>query len=178
MGCEAVRFREESWSIDDYNYNTGEMEPTVTIYPEAPRSERTPVDVAHYPDAVARIYRETIGAYNVGAMILAGAGLRAIVEAICLERQAQGKNLQDKIDALVAAGLLAKPQADLLHEERYIGNSALHEMLPPTKLDVEDGLAIVEGLLTTIYTLPGRAQRLRRKREAKTPPPSAPLGEA
>ena len=35
------------------------------------------------------------------------------------------------------------------HEER--GNSALHEVLPPTTLDIEDGLAIVEG--TTEYDL-------------------------
>ncbi|HSF65816.1 MAG TPA: DUF4145 domain-containing protein [Nitrospiraceae bacterium] len=100
-------------------------------------------------------------------MTWAGGGLRAIVEAICIDREVSGQNLQNKIDDLVTKGLLAKPQADLLHEERYIGNAALHEISPPAKQEIEDGLAIVEGLMTAIYVLPLRAQRLKKKREAQ-----------
>jgi hypothetical protein len=116
---------------------------------------------------VSRIYSETVIAFNAGALTLAGGGLRAIVEAICIEKKVAG-NLRQKIDDLVAKGLLAKPQADLLHEERYIGNAALHEILPPGKQEVEDGLAIVEGLMNTVYVLPLRAARLRKKREQRT----------
>jgi hypothetical protein len=97
---------------------------------------------------VGRIYSETIIAFNAGALILAGGGLRAIVEAICIDRQVSGGDLQKRIDDLVTKRLLAKPQADLLHEERYIGNAALHEIQPPAKQEVEDGLVIVEGLIT------------------------------
>lgn len=171
LGCETVRFRAEEWDTSCWNHGTNEMEPVVTVYPEAVQSQRQQVDVSDYPDAVARISQETIRAFNAGAMILAGGGLRAIVEAICLDRKVSGRNLKEKIDALVASELLAKPQAELLHEERYIGNSALHEILPPTKRDLEDGLAIVEGLLNTIYTLPGHAERLRRRRQNKTQVP-------
>jgi hypothetical protein len=53
------------------------------------------------------------------------------VEAICIDRKVSGQDLQKKIDDLVSKGLLEKPQVDLLHEERYIGNAALHEILPP-----------------------------------------------
>jgi hypothetical protein len=62
------------------------------------------------------------------------------VEAICIDRKVSGQDLQKKIDDLVSKGLLEKPQADLLHEERYIGNAALHEILPPAKQEIEDGL--------------------------------------
>jgi hypothetical protein len=102
---------------------------------------------------------------------MAGGGLRAIVEAICKDRQVTGKNLETKIDELVKQGYLVKAQADLLHEERYIGNSALHEMKTPTKDDLEDGLKIVEGLMNTIYLLPFRAERLKSKRDNPGSPP-------
>jgi len=105
---------------------------------------------------------------GAASLAVEGGGLRAIVEAICLDQSVGGGTLQAKIDDLVGKGLLAKPQAELLHEERYIGNAALHEMLSPSKRDVEDGLAIVEGLMNTIYTLPLRAARLREKREKRT----------
>ena len=87
------------------------------------------------------------------------------MEAICIDRKVSGQDLQKKIDDLVSKGLLEKPQADLLHEERYIGNAALHEILPPAKQEIEDGLVIVEGLMNTIYILPLRAERLREKRQ-------------
>jgi hypothetical protein len=166
-GCEAIRFRYTYWNeAEDYRPESGEIEEHEVLYPEAPKAERKPILMDLFPDSVQRIYEETIKAFNAGALILAGAGLRAIVEAICLERNLKG-NLEDKIDALVSGGLLARTQADLLHEERYIGNAAIHEIKTPAKRDIIDGLGIIEGLLNTIYVLPEHAKRLKAKRESK-----------
>jgi hypothetical protein len=113
------------------------------------------------------MYRETIKAMNADAAVLAGGGLRAIVEAICKHQAVAGKNLQEKIDELVSKGLLAASQAELLHEERYLGNAALHELEPPSQRELELGLQIIEGLLNTIYVLPAVAGELKKKRLAK-----------
>jgi len=166
-GCEHIRFREESWSTMERDPETGEYDPTITVYPEVARSERKAIEIFELPKSVSRIYSETVVAFNAGAPILAGAGLRAIVEAICIDQKVSGRNLQERIDDLVAKGMLAKPQAELLHEERYIGNAALHEILPPSTEELDDGLAIVEGLLSTIFVLPRHAARIRAKREGK-----------
>jgi hypothetical protein len=175
-GCETVRFREVSW--DTFNLDDeGQPLTKVKIFPEVIASERAAVETDDFPDRVSRIYGETVRALNAGALILAGGGLRAIVEAICIDQKVTGGNLQKRIDDLVARGLLARPQAELLHEERYIGNAALHEISPPAKTDIEDGLLIVEGLLNTIYTLPDRAKRLRKKRE-KGPRSTGPAAAA
>jgi len=165
-GCDAVRFRWTSWfaeDIDDY----GKPVPTIRVYPEQAKGRSPQVESRHLPEVVERIYEETIQALNAGATILAGAGLRAIVEAICKDQNVPGKNLQRKIDALESQHLLAEPQAALLHEERYIGNAALHEIAPPAEADLKDGLHIIEGLLNTLYVLPKRAKRLRDARESK-----------
>jgi hypothetical protein len=69
---------------------------------------------------------------------------------------------------------LAKPQTELLHEERYLGNAALHELATPTAEDIEDGLGIVEVLIEAIYILPAKAQRLKKRREAKTTAAAVP----
>ena len=90
------------------------------------------------------------------------------MEAICIDRKVSGQDLQKKIDDLVSKGLLEKPQADLLHEERYIGNAALLEILPPAKQEIEDGLVNSGGAMNTIYILPLRAERLREKRQKRT----------
>jgi hypothetical protein len=169
-GCDQIRFRIESSNSEDIDYRTGEPETKESIYPDATESTRNSIDIFDLPESIGRIYKETVIAFNAGALILAGGGLRAIVEALCHDKNVLGNNLQEKIDNLAAQGFLAKPQADLLHEERYLGNAALHEIVAPSKLDVEDGLAIVETLLTTIYILPDKAERLRLKRSRPSTP--------
>jgi hypothetical protein len=117
------------------------------------------------PADVLKMYAETLAALNSSALTLAGGGLRATVEAICLNQGITNGSLEKKIDSLVHRQLLTSSQAALLHEERYIGNAALHEMTTPPVDDIEDGLQIVEGLINTIYILPEKAKRLKKVRE-------------
>jgi hypothetical protein len=163
-GCNDIRFRIESSNSEDIDYRTEEPEVKESVYPESKESSRSSIETFDLPDSIGRIYKETVIAFNAGALILAGGGLRAIVEALCQDKNVQGGNLQDKIDNLARQGFLASPQADLLHEERYLGNAALHEIVAPSKLDVQDGFDIIDTLLTTIYILPDKAERLREKR--------------
>ena len=111
------------------------------------------------------MYSETLSAFNAGILTLCGGGLRAIVEAICIDQGIISGNLVAKINGLVTAGFMVQTQADFLHEERYIGNNALHELRTPSRQDLDDGLRIIENLLETIYVLPERAQRLKDKRQ-------------
>jgi hypothetical protein len=134
------------------------------VYPESKEGSRSPIETFDLPDSIGRIYRETVIAFNAGALILAGGGLRAIEEALCQDTNVQGDNLQEKIDNLASQGFLATPQAALLYEERYLGNAALHEIVAPSKLDLQDGFDIIDTLLTTIYSLPDKVERLLAKR--------------
>lgn len=166
-GCDEVRFRMESSCSEDQDPDTGENTIREAVYPEIPKGKREPISLIELPSSIARIYKEVVVAFNAGAFILAGGGLRAIVEAICQDKDVPGNNLEQKINQLVEQKLLAAAQADLLHEERYIGNAALHEIVSPSGRDVIDGLEIIETLLSTLYVLPGKAERLRGKREMR-----------
>ncbi len=171
MGCETIRFRQSSYCSEAVDWETGKWEEyDVRLYPDSIHEHHHPEDHSSFPEDVAKMYVETIMCFNAGASTLAGGGLRAIVEAICQHEKVPGKNLKERIDELVAKGYLAKNQADLLHEERYIGNDALHEMKTPSKQDLEDGLKIVEGLMNAIYVLPARAARLKARRATGQPP--------
>lgn len=116
------------------------------------------------PATVWKMYHETLAAFSANIRTLAAGGLRAVVEAICLDKQVPGANLQKKIDELATQGSLTKAEAELLHEERYLGNEALHELSTPSARDIEDGLEIVESLIRTLYILPSKAKRLRARR--------------
>jgi len=167
-GCGTVRFRESTSSEDDYDHHTGKVEERVRTFPVEHGARRDAIHTDHFPDAVERMYSEAVRALNAGAPVLAAGGLRATVEALCKDQQVPGRNLKEQIDSLVSKGLLAKPQADLLHEERFLGNSALHELVPPERQDLDAGLEIIETLLNTIYVLPARAKAMRERRNKKS----------
>jgi hypothetical protein len=172
-GCNTMRFLQISWSTDGPRNDYGDPEEALTVYPsQGPHQSRqsTPVRFRAsdpIPLKVFTIYKETHQARDTGALILAGAGLRAIVEALCLSQGIDQGTLQKKIDGLVARGVLAKPQADALHEQRFLGNSALHEIEKPSLSDINDGLQIVDTLLHTIFVLPGHVDRMKKTREAR-----------
>lgn len=181
MGCDSVKYKRYSTS-DYYRDQFGRIEELdVNIWPnDGIDQKRSPIHFKDnriskglVPDSVLKIYRETIIAVNADARTLAGGGLRATVEAICKENGLDSGSLQNKIDALAKMGLLTTGQAELLHEERYIGNAALHELATPSLEDIEDGLQIVEGLITTLYLLPVKADRLKKRRSASTKKKSA-----
>jgi len=165
MGCNTVRFRESYYCTEDMDSQAELMECDIRTYGTTSENRYLTTIEEKIPPNIEKIYRETIQCFHAGANTLAGGGLRATVEAICLEQGVSGRNLKAKIDGLVPKDFLTKQQADLLHEERYIGNKALHEIKTPDDQDILDGLAIVEGLMKTVYVLPVHAARLKGKRE-------------
>lgn len=178
MGCDTVKYYRFSIR-EEFNPPTHRSEPyDIHVYPQddLDTEKRAVMDFGEevdrkgqplVPEDVWKMYKETIDCFNAKARTLAGGGLRATVEAICLHQGITQGDLQSKIDELAKRSLLTTSQAKLLHEERYIGNAALHEMSTPTAQDLEDGLGIVEGLINTIYVLPSKAERLRKRRESR-----------
>jgi hypothetical protein len=176
MGCDTPKYVISELDLQDYDeYDGGPYEDNFIVHPDAPgaaarRAAAINNDDRLVPDPVWKMYRETIEALNANIRTLAGRGLRAVVEAICLDKQIADGNLQKKIEELAKDGFLTSTQAELLHEERYLGNAALHELDTPSAEDIEDGLGIVEGLINTIYILPSKAANLKTRREAKAKP--------
>ena len=166
-GCGTFRFREVYTNSEDTDDEYKAI-PRISVYPEHTQELRpTQKELAAIGGKVGRIYSETLKTLNAGANTLTGGGLRAIVEGICEDRGIKGGNLAQKIDGLASQGLLAKPQADLLHEHRFIGNAALHELEEPAQEDLLDAVDIVETLLQTIYILPKKAERMRKRRQLR-----------
>jgi len=175
VGCESLKYvtsTEDPYEHDPYE--GGEQD--FKVYPDAPgnpprRAANISADdlrgkdgLSLIPDTVWKMYKETSDALNGGIRTLSAGGLRATVEAICLDSGITSGTLQQKIDELANKKLLTTSQAALLHEERYLGNAALHELETPSNQAIEDGLGIVEGLMNTIYILPNKAERLRNRR--------------
>ncbi len=164
LGCEELSFRLESGQSDDYYHGDGGQlvyNVSEEIYPSRLKG-RSPLDHQYsLPDKVKTVYRETHAALCTKLKILSGVGIRALIEAVCHEEQAEGSNLKEKIDNLVKKGVLTAKNAETLHKTRFLGNRAAHEIVAATDSELEVAFDILENLLETVYIIPDKAKGLK-----------------
>jgi len=95
--------------------------------------------------------------------VLAGIGIRAIIETVCKERSAKGKDLKEKIDDLANLGVVTKDGAKILHSLRFMGNDAAHEVKAHTNEELITAIDVAEYTLKGVYILPKLADKLPKK---------------
>jgi len=163
QGCKSLSFRlaksnsEDIYPVDDQG--NCEHAEDVSLYP--PRIEGVEGlgdELRYLPPNVARIYEESLMALTNQAPVLVGIGLRALVETVCKDNNANGKDLQAKINSLVTASVLTPVEASVLHKIRTLGNAAVHEVKPHTDLQLRLAMGIVEHLLKAVYILPRQVE--------------------
>jgi len=180
-GCESVSFLEKRL------INIGLAQPATSeqVYP--PRIIRPVKQFDGIPERLDRIYKETLGSFNSESFILCAGGLRALVEGICAEQSItdgpkrnqesgefeinpdnqqikRGRTLECKIEGLAERHLLTSPEARALHQHRYLGNSALHELEVPSNERLAIAISIIEHAMETLYAIPAQAGNLNRMR--------------
>jgi hypothetical protein len=159
-GCETISFRSTSWNSEDVEWGPEGLEQNYVTHLYPSRSAgRTAIDHFYLlPLDVQRIYSETIKAMNNEQPVLAGVGIRAIVEGICRDKKAEGKDLFFKINSLVALGVLTTDGAVILHKVRSLGNKAAHEVKPHSTEQLALALDVCEHLFSGVYILPHQAK--------------------
>lgn len=157
-GCKSKSFRNVSSNSEDYypisenEYEYAELE---LLYPARTKNRNTLKNEEHYlPTKVRGIYKETLEALNNNSPILAGIGLRVLIETICKEKQAKGYNLYQKIDDLVVKQILTPTGSATLHKIRTLGNDAAHEVMPHSEKQLGLAMDVVEHVLKDVYIIP------------------------
>jgi hypothetical protein len=176
-GCDDTGFAkitntyEINYSEDIPEY---EREPKVTaiLYPSR-REIRPSVRGAFVlPKNIKTIYHEILATHAIKAYTLTAIGIRTIIQAVCKEVGAKGKNLELKIDSLFnEKKVLTEEGKEALHRMRFLGNKAAHETETPTGAHLEAALDVLNHLLTAVYILP---VELKLKMESLPPHPKSP----
>lgn len=161
MGCGSVSIRESS--VEEINF------PYVIFYPERNIHHHRAKYFVRLPENLTRLYYEVCHTYNQKKLLLCAAGLRALLEGICNDKEiAEGpnnngkitKSLEGKINGL--ASIVPASIVKNLHGLRFLGNQALHELEVPSQSDVTLALSVVEDIMNIIYELDYKAQLLTK----------------
>jgi hypothetical protein len=156
LGCENISFRKEFIDIESsYPDEFGDWNPyvTITTYPKKNKVAKKLGNAHVLPEKIKSIYDEAINSFNADCLILTGVAFRAVIEAICIEENITGNNLEKKINNLVRQKLITEKEAKRLHSIRFIGNDSVHEMKIPKEKSLIMVLNIIEHLLNNIYLI-------------------------
>jgi hypothetical protein len=162
-GCDFVSFRKVHSNSEDLDAVPDGKGDWDQIYAEkedfypSPESRTQIKEYVMLPPLLQGIYHETIKAINSNSQILAGIGIRAIIEAVCKDQGTSG-NLEKKINLLSDKGLLTKDGASILHQLRVLGNAAAHEVKPHSLGQLSVALDVIDHLLVGVYVLPIKAK--------------------
>lgn len=174
QGCMNVSFRKTEWSSEFPSHDDDERE---HLYPERTHRTHFMKSFHNFPDKLNDIYEQTIACYNHFHFTLAAIGLRALLEGICAECKIEEgpvtdsngntknkKNLEGKINGLHEKGLITKGNAEILHEHRFLGNEAAHQLKPPSRDELVLAIEIIENLVETVFEIPHKGSKLKQKR--------------
>jgi hypothetical protein len=165
QGCEEVSFRKVHSDSEDFIEHEGETfhPETEELYPPRVAGRHELRQAYFLPMKVSQIYNETHAALCNKQPILSGIGIRALVESVCRDNDAEGYYLEQKIDSLVTKGVLTQTAAEILHSTRILGNKSAHDVEPQSEETLLLAMDIVENLLTNVYVLPKAAKALPRR---------------
>lgn len=183
-GCASGTYRIASWFSEEPEDRATTLYPARGGYTRKPRTWRE----VPYDNNLPQVYDQTITAFNAGLFTLAGAGVRLLIEGICIDQKvkdgpkldANGKpviakngkpvrrdNLEGKINGLADQRFIVPKQAEHLHQIRFLGNDAAHQLDIPTAKIVGNAVDIVEHLLDQVYEQPAKAESLAARKRPK-----------
>lgn len=156
LGCENIQFRNR-YSHEDMIIHTEdgyeESFYESKYYPKSLANHTLLKNRYHLPEKLKIVYIETLEALLNDCYLLAGVGLRAIIEAICIDQKISGRNLEVKINNLVRNKLITEKDGNRLHSIRFLGNDSVHEMDVPKVEKLRIALDIAEHLLKNLYLI-------------------------
>lgn len=179
LGCGTISFRIETSNSEEYDQNGLIIDEF--IFPKRSVKSWNAKQFFNIPYNLRRIYRETIDCYNNENFTLCGAGVRALVEGLCYENgiidgeveitkkdgtviKERKDDLRGKINGLYEKNKLTKENAEILHEHRLLGNTAIHDLNTPSITELHLALEILEHVFDNLYEIPVKANQLKIKR--------------
>jgi hypothetical protein len=106
------------------------------------------------PKIIQDVYKEMESALKTDLYLLAGIGLRTIVEAICIDQKVTGRNLQTKISILKELGHVSDKALPFIDRLREIGNISAHQIQTIDTDSLKHAVEIINHLLKSVYILP------------------------
>ena len=163
-GCDTCTM-EDHYTADYMMDNEGDNVFESLYFPKRGYSVRPSKHFVQLPQKLQHLYSEVLSSFNENLHLLCAAGLRSLVEGVCAQKGIKAPNLESKIEGMKS--LLPESIVKNLHEFRFIGNKAVHELEAPKSHELSLAIDVIEDILNFLYALDYKASLLAKLRAAQ-----------
>ena len=119
------------------------------------------IDYTGVPQKIKTAFESALKVKNIDTAVCA-LSLRRVLEAICKDKGATGKNLEQMISNMIERQLLPQMFDDACWIVRQLGNSAAHADNKHFSIyQVDQTIMFMQNIINYLYTLPIKMQQLR-----------------
>ncbi|MCK9988876.1 MAG: hypothetical protein AzoDbin1_05348 [Azoarcus sp.] len=157
-GCESVKILHESWFSEDTG-PTGDPYIKQVYYPSSifrphPRWFQS-LDSAWH---ISKLLREIYQAMQNDAPSLAAMGIRAVIEAIMIDKVGDQGTFRKNLSEFQNKGFISTFQLGILEAVLELGHASIHREFIPDTDQLGVALDIMENLVHELYLLEDRAK--------------------
>lgn len=129
---------------------------TSILYPQCT------INYTGVPETVKEAFESALKVKNIDKEICA-LSLRRVLEAICKDKGATGKDLNSMVQDMIARKILPEMFNDACWIIRQLGNSAAHaDNIHFPKRQVDETMGFVQSIINYLYILPVKMKKMRR----------------
>ena len=133
----------------------------VKVYPP----EVLDFDTTALPQHIASTLEESVKAHSAECFRASALMVRRVLEEVCKDKEAKGKDLKAKVAALGGAALIPKELIEAADELRILGNDAAHVEAQAYdqigKVEAEVAIDLAKEILKAVYQYSSLVNRLR-----------------
>lgn len=162
-GCGEIKLRVTSWFSEETDMG-GEPIVKERFYP--PAISRPKPRWFHMLDAnwhIAKLFDEVYTATYNDAKALASMGLRAVIEAVMIDKVGDNRSFAKNLEIFQAQGYVSAIQRKCLMAALELGHASIHRGYEPTDEQLDTAIDIVEGLVHQLYLLSSNAEAVTSK---------------
>lgn len=156
-GCDAVKIKHDDWFSED----TGPMgQPNLNTRYYPPSIFRKPPDWLRELDSewhITKLFKEVYSSLQNDCPSLAAMGLRAILEAVMIDKVKDQGGFHANLKAFESAGFISRLQLEILEKALEVGHASIHRGLIPKNDQVIFSLDLAETLVHHLYLLKDKA---------------------
>ncbi len=136
-------------------------------------AETLDFDATNIPVMVRNAFEEAIKCHAQQCFVASAIMVRKTLEELCMDRQAAGNNLKERIKALGTKVVLPQELLDGLDDLRLLGNDAAHiesqEYEKVGQEEVEIGIEFAKEVLKAVYQYSALLNKLRALKKPDQP---------
>ena len=172
-GCNNVQLRHSNWFSEDFDLSTGKAVLHVKHYPPPTFREKPKwlytnylshnvIFIPEFKDTIEALISEIYIALQNNAPQLALLGIRALLEAIMIDKVDDRGNFKGNIKEFQKAGYISSKQKEVLEPVLEAGHAAMHRGYKPDPHEVASLMDITESIIETIYINEYRTKNLSK----------------